>query len=841
MFIKVAALVLIFITRLRFPPGKSVNQTLRTRYGNITVQLCRKFEKTDFKLRKSKLDLEFLEACCHHGFLPRFLQFKVSNRTLRSSQAYKSCQMKLLKEEISNKKTNIRRLEKELADFKERLQTALSFIDFTHVCSLILARNDKEIERRNEVHRKKLFNLGLQTSTSHNPDDVIHNYSSHVLSENEKSLLSKGLNFAIPPGKVKYENYLVKFERLYRAVKELDMSSETRDLLKARLKDSAISSLNAFNNSSGPHVLSREEKTALISLSNNLDLIIQKSDKGNSVVLIDRETYVRKVNEILGDSTKFKKIVHDPNKRLNFIISQERKVTDVLKVLLDKGSLDQTLYDKLRPTGSRLGALYGLCKVHKKSTDGSPPFRPILSAIGTPTYKLAKFLVPKLSPLTSNEYTVSSSFSFAEEIREQDSNLFMASLDVDSLFTNIPLEETIDICVDGLFQENDVIDKMTKEDFRSLLESAAQESCFTFDNILYRQIDGVAMGSPLGPCFANAFLCYHEKSWLDNCPSEFKPVYYRRYVDDIFVLFSSPDHLPQFQEYLNKQHRNINFTSEVEENDCLPFLDISVKRDPNKFATNIYRKPTFSGVYSNFSSFIPIGYKFGLVFTLLHRMFKIVCDASVFRDEVRKLRDILLKNGYPVSFIDNCIRSFFKKIQSQPKDPIQSAEKLEVMICLPYMGTVSLKLRQRLLTTFAYALPCCNLRVVFKSGLRLSHFFKFKDIVPRDLRSKVVYSFQCDGCNSVYYGQTIRHLNVRAAEHIGVSALTGKNIVPHRSAISDHLLFCDQVRPSFENFSIIATGSSEFELELKESLLIHRDKPTLNRTITSTELHLFDD
>ena len=130
--------------------------------------------------------------------------------------------------------------------------------------------------------------------------------------------------------------------------------------------------------------------------------------------------------------------------------------------------------------------------------------------------------------------------------------------------------------------------------------------------------------------------------------------------------------------------------------------------------------------------------------------------------------------------------------------------------------------------------------MIFKSGMRLSHYFKFKDTVSKALRSKVVYSFKCDGCNSVYYGQTTRHLNIRAAEHIGVSALTGKKIVPQRSAISDHLLFCDEVRPTFENFSVIATGSSQFELELKESLLIHRDKPTLNRTLTSTQLYLFD-
>ena len=100
--------------------------------------------------------------------------------------------------------------------------------------------------------------------------------------------------------------------------------------------------------------------------------------------------------------------------------------------------MTKTVYNKLSPSGSRPGVMYGLPKVHKKCINGSPPFRPILSAIGTSTYNLAQFLVTLLSPLTSNDFTVKDSFTFAEDIRSQDQNLYMATLDVDSLFTNLP-------------------------------------------------------------------------------------------------------------------------------------------------------------------------------------------------------------------------------------------------------------------------------------------------------------------------------------------------------------------------------------------------------------------
>ena len=99
----------------------------------------------------------------------------------------------------------------------------------------------------------------------------------------------------------------------------------------------------------------------------------------------------------------------------------------------------------LKPAGTRPGIMYGSCKAHKKCVDGCPPFTPILSGLQTPTYKLAKYSAPILEPLTNNKHTVKDSFNFATDIVEQDISNFMGSLDIDSIFTNILLEETIKI------------------------------------------------------------------------------------------------------------------------------------------------------------------------------------------------------------------------------------------------------------------------------------------------------------------------------------------------------------------------------------------------------------
>ena len=178
-----------------------------------------------------------------------------------------------------------------------------------------------------------------------------------------------------------------------------------------------------------------------------------------------------------------------------------------MKKLKNKNAISEETYNKLRPVGSKLGTLYGSAKVHKPLINGLPPFRPILSAIGTPTYRLVKFLVLVLSDITQNKFTSKDSFTFADEILTQNSDLYMASLDVDVLFTNIPLDEAIDISVKKLFKTLDTLVKgISKNGFRDLLNLATKESFFKFNNKFYIQVHGFTMGFPLGPILTNIFL-----------------------------------------------------------------------------------------------------------------------------------------------------------------------------------------------------------------------------------------------------------------------------------------------------------------------------------------------
>ena len=134
-------------------------------------------------------------------------------------------------------------------------------------------------------------------------------------------------------------------------------------------------------------------------------------------------------------------------------------------------------------------------------------------------------------------------FNFASEIVEQDSSNFMGSLVIDSLFTNIPLEETIEICTSNFLKNRDIVHGLKKSELKDLLPLATKESYLIFNNILYKQIDRVAIGPPLRLSLANAFLVHHEQNWLSSCPLECRPLYYRQYADHIFLLLKSSAHL----------------------------------------------------------------------------------------------------------------------------------------------------------------------------------------------------------------------------------------------------------------------------------------------------------
>ena len=408
-----------------------------------------------------------------------------------------------------------------------------------------------------------------------------------------------------------------------------------------------------------------------------------------------------------------------------------------------------------------------------------------------------------------------------------------------------------DFCVKKTFGKNKrKFQGLTRSEFKTLLEFATKDVLIMFNGNYYEQIDGVSMGSPLGPTLANVFLCHWEEIWLQKCSEKFKPIYYKRYMDDTFLLFSAKDHIKKFFRYINSRHKSMSFTYEEENDNKLPFLDVLVSREVSSsqlktFSTNIYRKPTFSGLYTNFNSFIPESYKTGLFLSLLFRIYSICSDWSKIHLEIVNLKKIMLKNNFPSRFADRCINHFLEKLFVK-KEIVLTVPKKVINISLPYLGKNSLKMRDKLTKLGNTFSPMCKIQVMFNSGKRLGSFFGFKDKVPLNCRSLILYKFTCSSCNSAYIGKTKRHFLVRMFEHLGISLSTGSNYTynpknNNNTAVLNHINCenCKNCKATLENCRVIGSAKNDFLLCLKESLLIQLYKPNLNKNVKSMPLHLF--
>ena len=228
---------------------------------------------------------------------------------------------------------------------------------------------------------------------------------------------------------------------------------------------------------------------------------------------MDKSDYIRLLSEAsINDRTKFKTVEQQrpnmrgrPPKYCHPLFVKEKH----LKSAVVRRILPEEIADSVCQEGSRLAHLYGLPKTHKELL----AMRPILSATGTYNYSLAKWLSEKLKPLSINQYTISDVFQFAEEIQHLpiDENDFLISHDVTAVFTNVPLDETIHLLMDKAFDDNWFNNThnldITKDDLIELLSVATKNQLLIqFNGKLYEQINGVAMGSPLGLLMANVFM-----------------------------------------------------------------------------------------------------------------------------------------------------------------------------------------------------------------------------------------------------------------------------------------------------------------------------------------------
>ena len=343
------------------------------------------------------------------------------------------------------------------------------------------------------------------------------------------------------------------------------------------------------------------------------------------------------------------------------------------------------------------------------------------------------------------------------------------------------------------------------------------------------------MGLPLAPTFANIFMCFYESIWLDECPLDFKPVFYRRYIDDTFMIFKHHSHVPLFLEYLNSKHVNIKFTHEIENNNSLSFLDCKIFRNNGRYECSVYRKPSFSGLGTSFYSFSCIKFKINSIKTLFSRAYNICSNYLSFHEEVVFLKNFFKNNGFCSKLIENQLNKFLRNKYCNERLQ-QSQNSPSIYLTFPYFGPNSEKLKQDIIKVVHKYFLNVNVKIILVNKFTIGSFFNFKDRLPLSMLSSAVYKFSCEKCSSDYVGMTSRNLYMRVAEHCGRSYRTNVPLThPPHSVVREHSQECD-VTVSLSNFNILATSNNSIDLKILESLHIHQIKPKLNSQISSFPL-----
>ena len=775
------------------------------------------------------MDLEYLQYCSLNNVTPNFVKFKLYKSQLYNSQFYVDATQKLLSLEIASKEKLIVLHNSTVNGLKLHIFSILSVIDVIVFKNLFNKNISQFISLIRERHERKLGNLGIFAPAFARDGKTVYNFSHYVLSKKEEFLLSLGLDFCLPNYKPSYCKFFLPLESLFVRLRNLKLCNNLSNLQK-QLSELSHTTFRKLKTHWAPF-FTKEDFELLKELSKNEHLVITKPDKGKGTVILDKQDYVQKIDTILSDGTKFENLGAP---LANMIFKTEDKINRYLREMKEENVISESTYDDLFCSGSSFGVLYGSPKIHKANV----PMRPILSSYKTPNYKLAKFLVPLLEPFTKNRYTLVNSREFKEKIVCQDSDLFMVSLDIESLFTNIPVEETINIILNKIFIEPDFLyHSFNRPQVKKLLELAVLDTVFIFNGNAFKQVEGMAMGSPLGPTFANIFMCSLEESMLDEYPLRFHPLSYNRYVDDTFGLFKNEYDAECFLNYANSRHPNIKFTLEKEESNRLSFLDVQVIRETDRFNCSIFRKSTFTGLGSNFYSFCFYNFKVNSILTLLHRAFTITSDWQLFHKEIEFLHTFFKQNCYPSKVFYNKVKTFLNKTMSPGIKPC-TVPKLDLFASVPFLVN-NKEFYSKLYEIVGSNFPAVKLRLIPINPLKIGSFFQYKDRLNYLMTSNVVYKYSCPKCDfGTYIGSTKRVLKVRVDSHKGVSHRTGNKLTnPEFSNIRDHTKKCKS-QICTTDFSIVGQVSNNYDLPILESLMIKQLVPSLNAQASATHLYL---
>ena len=467
---------------------------------------------------------------------------------------------------------------------------------------------------------------------------------------------------------------------------------------------------------------------------------------------MDRKKYDDKMKEMLSDKEIYEKVKPGYGK------DQSQTFNKEARKILRRTDRGKKLYHLIEEAPS-IPKMKGLPKFHKEGM----PMRPITSGIGSAPHQIAKTLA---KPLTKTLGTISNAHiknTLEMMLRIQEignvSERKLASFDVKSLFTNVPVAEAF-VAIEKVVKSiKDEDLPLPKKDYLKLVALCMKFNCFSYNSEEYVQCSGLSMGSPLSPVAACLFMETLEETHFLEIIGE--DAIWLRYVDDVLAVMPKETDLSAKLKRLNDVHPNVKFTIEEEKDGKLAFLDTCIMKADTSFKFRVHRKPTNKEDYVHFYSAHSDRVKSGIVIGFFLRALR-VCDKEYLNDEINHIFEVFEKLKYPKGFLISQ-RQKAERIRKRNATSANTNER----------SRTRNKNEKRWLTIpnfkkariISRTLEKSDIKVATNTGVKIQEIMTKKEAEDSSKERSVVYEIPCKGCYQTYVGETGRGVDVRLKEH----------------------------------------------------------------------------
>ena len=389
---------------------------------------------------------------------------------------------------------------------------------------------------------------------------------------------------------------------------------------------------------------------------NNLTMV--NADKSKAIVIIDKNTLEEKIRNLMQEN-KITQLNKDPTDKYYKQIQQMIKNCNLL---IDKHT--QRFLTNIKPMAPKLNVYL---KVHKENE----PIRPVINNKQAPSYKTAKFLNKKLCNLIDlpHTYNIKNSQELAEELIKihinKDKRLI--TYDIKDLYVNLPIQGIIETTKFWL-KSNNIDNKLINQTIQ-MLTTVINQNYFQHEDQWFQPERGIAMGSPISSIIAEIYLQYIEQTYIKHWLESEEITYYRRYVDDILIIYNiNHTNKQKISQRINNIDKNLQFKPTNEEHNTISYLDLSIHRNNNNLDLSIYRKPTSTDTCIHYLSNHPNEHKTAAFRYYTHRMQNLPITNNAKQKEWETILTIARNNGYPRHIINNIRTKITNKIQNtEPK------------------------------------------------------------------------------------------------------------------------------------------------------------------------------